>query len=117
MPLPSCLNIPVWRHILSDYHDKTLVDFLEFGWPADYTALQPPTSATSNHHEVLDYTDQIRSYVEEEMAYGAIIGPFEQPPSAPWTQISPMMTRPKRNSNKRRVIVDLSYHGRASVNA
>lgn len=31
LPVPSSLNIPLWRSRLQDYPDY---DFLEFGWPA-----------------------------------------------------------------------------------
>ena len=40
---------------------------------------------------------------------GAIHGPYDTPPFAPWMVISPMMTRQKPDSKERRVIVDLSY--------
>ena len=117
IPIPSGLNIPEWRRLLNDYHDDQLVDFLEYGWPADYTGDLPPVAARTNHVERPDNTDHIREYVEEEVRMGALLGPFQDPPFVPWTQISPMMTRPKKNSSKRRVIVDLSYPGKASVNA
>ena len=43
---------------------------------------------------------------------GAIYGPFDKPPFTPWMAVSPLMTRPKPDSDERRVIVDLSYpHG------
>ena len=40
-PVKSNLNIPPWRAMLVDYHNTTLVDLLEFGWPADYTTERP----------------------------------------------------------------------------
>ena len=33
IPVPSRLNIPVWRALLQDYEDSVICDFLEFGWP------------------------------------------------------------------------------------
>ena len=117
IPIPSGLDIPEWRRLLQDYPDDQLVDFLEYGWPADYTGDLPPVAARANHTERPDNTDHIRAYVEEEVRLGALLGPFHDPPFVPWTQVSPMMTRPKKNSSKRRVIVDLSYPGKASVNA
>ena len=56
----------------------------------------------------------IHEYVETELRHSALLGPFDQPPFTPWSQSSPMMTRPKKNS--RRVIVDLSWLRAASVN-
>ena len=39
-PVKSDFNVPAWRSKLADYHDTALIDMLEYGWPADYTA--PP---------------------------------------------------------------------------
>ena len=45
------------------------------------------------------------------------MGPFEHSPFTPWNRTNPLMTRPKRDSQDRRVILDLSYPEGASVNA
>lgn len=43
-----------------------------------------------------------------------MVGPFNSPPFTPWTRCSPLMTRPKKDSQDRRVIIDLSFpHGEA----
>ena len=31
IPVPSALNIPRWRALLTDYHDTALMDYLEYG--------------------------------------------------------------------------------------
>ena len=116
-PLVSGLNIAAWRLMLTEYHDLQLVDYLEYGWPADYTADHPPVSAKDNHKESQDHAVHIKKYVDKELECGALYGPFDEPPFRPWTQFSPLMTRPKRNSEARRVIVDLSFPGAQSVNA
>ena len=59
----------------------------------------------------------ITDYVEVGVANSALLGPFLVLPFSPWAQCSPMMTRPKADPTKRRVIVDLSYPPRRSVNA
>lgn len=46
-----------------------------------------------------------------------MLGPFSSPPFRPWVQISPMLTRPKKEEGKRRVIVDLSFPEGEGVNA
>ena len=117
IPVPSALNIPRWRALLSDYHDTSLVDYLEYGWPADYTGEQPPVPATDNHREDPAHLEWIQKYVRKELSMGALLGPFSAPPFTPWAQTSPMMTRPKKNTTERRVIVDLSFPRGASVNA
>ena len=44
-----------------------------------------------------------------------MIGPFTEPPFHPWAQN--MMKRPKKNSNERRIIVDLTWLHGNSVNS
>ena len=117
IPIPSGLNIPAWRKLLTGYHDRHMVDFLEYGWPVDYTADTPPNPTNGNHQEDPTNTVFIESYVETEMRHGALLGPFTNPPFTPWSQTSPMMTRPKKDSAERRVIVDLSWPRQHSVNS
>lgn len=51
----------------------------------------------------------IQAYIKEEIKFKAMAGPFKQPPFVDWCLTSSLMTRPKSNSSKRRVIGDLSY--------
>ena len=67
-----------------------------------------------NHASAIQYVDQIDHYISEELAYRAIYSPFEQLPFP--VHISPLMTRPKQNSDKRRTIMDLSWPKGASIN-
>ena len=84
IPIVSGLNIAEWRRMLNGYHDACIVDYLEYGWPVDYTATTPPTTTIKNHsHEPLKL-QAIREYVEKELQHGAMLSPFDQPPSAPW---------------------------------
>ena len=117
IPVSSGLKIPAWRALLTDYHDKQLPDFLEFGWPADYSAETPPVSVMANHYNDAESVLHMEDYINTKLAHGSLLGPFDAPPFQPWTQVSPWMTRPKRGSNKRCVIVDLSYPKESSVNA
>ena len=87
IPVPSGLNILAWRSLLTDYHDKQLPDFLEFGWPADYSAETPPVPMTANHYNDAESVSHMEDYFNTDLA------------------------------NKRRVIVDLGYPKGASVNA
>ena len=100
VPVPSALKISRWQALLTDYHNRQLLTFLKLGWPADYSANHPPVHIMTN------------------------LGPFETPLYTPWAQTSPMKTRPKKNTDERQVIVDLSYpwgpasmpaYGRAST--
>lgn len=116
-PLKSYLNIPAWRHNLVDYEDNVLCEYLEFGWPISYTADRIPTSTMTNHGSAQDYPQQIEAFLQKELDLGAMLGPFTEFPFTPWTQISPIMTRPKKDTSARRIILDLSFPTGASVNA
>lgn len=114
--IPSALNLKQWEYELATYHDKEICHFLRFGWPVGYHLPTPPVSIKENHHSARVHQKHIQHYIETETAHGAIVGPFSSPPFAPWTRLSPLMTRPKRDSDKRRVIVDMSFPTGEAVN-
>lgn len=60
--------------------------------------------------------EHVLNFVDKELSIGALAGPFSQPPFAPWTRVSPLMTRPKKGTSERRVIVDLTYPEGKGVN-
>ena len=61
-----------------------------------------------NHTSALRHVDK---YVEEELKYGALCGPYDSLPFQ--VHVSPLMT--SGSYNKRRTIVHLSWSKRASV--
>ncbi len=114
--IPSGLNLEAWKEELADFHDVQLWDFLAFGWPMSYQLPWPPRSAENNHPSAVHYPTHIESYIKKEVEAGAIIGPFKTPPFSPWSSVSPMLTRQKKGSRQRRVIIDLSWPIGTSVN-
>lgn len=116
IPVHSGLIIERWRDYLRTYHDKTLCEFLEFGWPLGYNATSPPESVEVNHPSASAHLPQVEKFIETELQHGALLGPFDDRPFEPWTRMSPLMTRSKKDSNDRRIIVDLSFPNGTSVN-
>ena len=115
IPLPRSLNIEAWERLTLGIEDKQLVDFLRYGFPLGYEG--PPIGFTAqNHSSATNFPRDIDHYIQTELNAGAIIGPFEVPPFTPWAKCSPLMTRPKKGSEFRRVILDLSYGDGTSVN-
>ena len=92
-----------------------LVKFIEFGWPVNFDKAYPLGRVDDNHPSALNYTEHLEYYIDTELGHRALAGPFGGPPFT-WTHISPLMTRPKKESEKRRVIMDLSWPHGASVN-
>ena len=72
-----------------------------------------PRPAQTNHASATHHPTQVDHYVNTELGYGTLQG---HPPFAPLFQTSPLMTTPKKHSEKRRVILDLSFPPDASVN-
>lgn len=113
----SGLNLDQWDHDLQDYHDKEICGFLRYGWPLGYHSSDPPASVDENHPSAKQYLPEVRKFITTEKQFGAILGPFPDPPFHPWTRCSPVMTRPKKDTLDRRVIVDLTYPQGYGVNA
>ena len=113
--VPSGLNIQAWQRYLADYSDGALVDYLQFGWPINFGRGAVLRSTLVNHASALQHPDDIGHYIATELGHGALMGPFSEPPVHP-THVSPLMTRPKKNSVFRRVIMDLSWPPGESVN-
>ena len=107
--IPSAMNCSNWDSALEGYYDSELVNFLRYGWPNGYTAPAPPTPSASNHPSALTFPREIDAFLEKEVRLGAMIGPFKAPPFKEWSQVSPLMTVPKKDSTSRRIIIDLSF--------
>ena len=118
LPVPSRLNIPLWRQYLHDYHDARICDFLEYGWPVgyDYSTQGFPVSQLRNHHGALLFPDAIDSYLQNEICRNAVLGPFETNPFSCPVALSPLNSVPKHDSAERRIIVDLSWPAGTSFN-
>ena len=106
------LNIPQWRSNLRNYHDIQVCEFLEYGWPMDYTPSQLLMRADQNHQSARAYPQHVETYLDKEQRCGALMGPCK----SAGLQISPLMSGEKRNSQSRRIIMDISWPPGASVN-
>lgn len=113
----SALNLDQWDTALQQYHDKEVCEFLRYGWPLGYLSDVHPASITDNHASAMLHEKHITKFIQTELEHNAILGPFHQEPFTPWTRCSPLMTRPKKDSDLRRVIVDLSYPKGQDVNS
>lgn len=118
LPVPSSLNIPLWRSRLQDYPDYAVCDFLEFGWPVglDYASSLSTDHVTRNHKGATDFPLAVESYLSLELDRGAVIGPFASNPFSRSIVISPLNSVPKPDSSERRMILDLSWPSGSSIN-
>lgn len=116
IPLKSNLIIPTWEKYLTDYHDKLLCQFLTYGWPVGYNANTPPKSVESNHASAEKHLSHVKKFLDVEISHNALVGPFSRAPFTPWCRVSPLMTRDKKDTDQKRIIVDLSFPKDESVN-
>ena len=104
IPVNTNLNIQNWRSYLKNYWDQQLPDLLEYGFPLDFDRNCQLQRVDSNHKSAEILLDHIKNYIQEELSHKAIIGPFEKLPFS--FHISPLMTRDKQDSVKKRTIMD-----------
>ena len=109
------LNPDKWRSYLTQYWDQQLPDLIQYGFPLDFNRNSNLVSTYVNHTSAIEHEQHIDQYIAEELKYGALYGPFQD--TLIPVHVSPLMTRAKQNSDKRRTIVDLSWPKNASVNA
>ena len=113
--LDSQLNAKNWEKYLSGYWDWQLIQIIKFGFPLDCDEAVKLKCDFTNHKSAILYPEHVDMYLNEEINFKAIQGPFNSPPF-PDMHCSPFITREKPNSNKRRVIVDLSWPMGNAVN-
>ena len=116
IPVSSQLNVNVWKNALTNYWDQQLLQLIEFGFPLDFNINCVLNHEEGNHSSATEFPSDVDAYLQEECSFNAILGPFESNP-IPGAHTSPFMTRHKPNSERRHVIIDLSWPLGASVNA
>ena len=110
-------NLDLMQQLLQEYEDKDMVEWLRYGWPAGRLPTLPdPKLATKNHTGATDHPAALRAYIAKEQSKGAVMGPYKNIPFNSKVGISPLSTRPKKQTTERRVILDLSFPIGDSVN-
>ena len=116
VPVHSKLNYQKWSQYLTEYWDWELPLLIKYGFPLDFDRKTHIVSEKINHKSATQYPGHVDFYLEEEIRHGAMLGPFSEPPIQN-LHTSPFMTRDKSSSDKRRVIIDLSWPLGNSVNS
>lgn len=126
IPLKTNLNVKFFRNSLQDYTGKKVSEFIEYGFPIGYdynhkcSCLHEDesdeTETFKNHRGAREFPDSIDTFIEKEKKYNAVLGPFDFNPFNTKMKISPLNTVEKKDSEERRVILDLSYPTNQSVN-
>ena len=118
LPLPTATNIPTWWAWLEDYHDNIICDYMEFGWSIRYMADDLPQTVSQNHTSSIAHPHHVDHFLAVELQHSALLGPFPNThPLFTFVATSPLMSRPKKNSEHRRIIMDFSFPIGSSVNS
>ena len=111
------INLDLLDSLAQDYWDWQLPLFLRYGFPMDFKGSHGDLiSATESHASARLFPEHVSSYLQDEIQHKAIYGPFDSKPFGEATHVSPFITCTKQDSEKRRVIIDLSWPAGASVN-
>jgi hypothetical protein len=104
----SHIKLKLFGELLQGFYDTQILDLIQYGFPLDLDKSSfIPNLAVSNHGSAIQFPAEVDNYFSEEIHFGAMLGPFPDPPF-PDLNCSPLMTAPK-DGNKRRIIVDLSF--------
>ena len=115
IPVLSHLNIEFFKFMLSDYEDADTCTLLEYGFPIGYENLETTYTGrpVNNHKGALTDMDK---YLIKEISKKAVLGPFHSNPFSHEIAISPLNSVPKKGSEDRRVILDLSVREGGAIN-
>lgn len=116
--IPSKLRIDEWDNLFGDKPQfRELLDFIKYGFPMGYLGPESQYDQNYNHSSAEQFPAHIEKFLENEISLGGVLGPFNAKPFSPWLHSSPLMSRPKKDSDNRRIIADLSFPKESSVNA
>jgi len=116
-PVVSTFNIDNWTSYLEHYEDKIVIEFLRYGWPINFDRTFLPISTLCNHPSAQANAHYLSNYVISELSFDSICGPFSCNPFDVDCVISPLLCVTKRDSDKLRVVHDLSFPDNLSVNS
>ena len=100
IPVPSHMNVDVWKQELRSYWDKQFVEFLRFGFPLGFNCKCELKHTEENHKSAEEFPDDVVAYLKEEVEQKAIYGPLKENPII-GGHVSPFMTCHKPDSNNR----------------
>lgn len=116
IPVRSSWDLDKLEYWLQGYADKEVVKFLRYGWPL---GCEDPGEQVlpKNHKGAREFQSEVRDYLYAQRDKCTLIGPLKQNPFGEEARFSPLNSREKRDSEDRRIIVDLSAPRGKSINS
>ena len=115
VPLPSPINITYLEQKLAGYHDDRIIKFLKYGFPINHNGVTGSRALPRNHAGARDYAHELKQQLDNECRLHACVGPFVAPPISDLFY-SPLNSVLKRESNRRRLVLDLSFPPGNAIN-
>ena len=99
----------IWRDALGAYFDADeIAKAIQFGWDPSFTSRPFPKDAVRNNASALQFPEHVLHYVDKELGFGALVGPFH-PSELPFQVFrSPFGSVKKIGSKWRRTVTDCS---------
>ena len=99
--------VNTWKQALSGYFDADEINNgFEFGWDVSFTEQPRPKDAKWNLQGASLYEKDVQHYIDAELQFGSLVGPFEQSELQFKVYCSPINTVKKKRSDNRRTVVD-----------
>jgi hypothetical protein len=99
-PVASHLYFQLLGELSQGFHDTQILDLIQYGLPLDLDKSSIlPNSAIINHGLALKFPAAVNTYFRSETQFGAMLGPFLDPPF-PDLHCSPLMIAPKEGSDR-----------------
>ena len=116
LKVPYFWNLDHLEKLLHDYHDKTIVQLLKFGCPVSHNGCKYNTSKIKNWQGGNVDKSAVKAYLQNELKYKSVVGPFKINPFDQPIGISPLNARDKKDSTEKRIILDLSFPVGLAIN-
>ena len=110
-PVPCKWDLELFHDLLvqSSYHDLEVVNLLRYGWPIDASHAPAMSGKAPNQRGARDNPKAVQDWVQSELSNKAVIGPLVGTPFGTEIKISPIDAIPKKDSDEKRVILNLSH--------
>ena len=89
---------------------------MKYGWPISHNGKTGWTNIPVNWPGAFQNASDVRKYFDKELANDAVLGPFQFNPFAYKAHLSPLNTQDKKDSEEKRIIVDMSFPKGDSIN-
>ena len=100
-------SVPAWREALGKYFDgPEILKHFQYGWDISFLEEPFPKDALWNLQGASLYEKDVQHYIDQEVSFGALLGPFDDSELPFRVYCSPFNTVKKKRSEIRRTVVD-----------